>query len=147
VAARALVQQVVRMSSRLDTICPSHTLWPLDRARAARTAALQTIRDGLLSAADLAALLPDHGRLAPGALLALVDSAALRCTTTSAPALPPQAAPRTSAPAPVHAPAPEPTRTGAPQPVHPDPAPHPAPATAPQAASGATLRRDERTDA
>jgi hypothetical protein len=30
-------------------------LFPLDRARAAQVAALQTIRDGLLSAADLAA--------------------------------------------------------------------------------------------
>src|SRR5215212_10017386 len=63
-AARALVQQVVRMASRLATLCPSHRLWPLDAARAARTAALQTIRDGLLSASDLAALLPGSGRRA-----------------------------------------------------------------------------------
>ncbi len=76
-AARALVQQVVRMASRLATLCPSHKLWPLDAARAARTACLQTIRDGLLSASELAALLPAGGRLTPGELLALVDSAAL----------------------------------------------------------------------
>jgi len=79
VEARALVQQVVRMASRLNSSCPSHRLWPLDAARAARTAALQTIRDGLLSAAELATLLPAD-RLTPGALLALVDSAALGLT-------------------------------------------------------------------
>jgi hypothetical protein len=88
VAARALVQQVIRMSSRLSTVCPSRpllgwlpVLFPFDRARAARVAALQTIRDGLLDAADLAALLPqDARRLDAGALLALVDRAALQCT-------------------------------------------------------------------
>jgi hypothetical protein len=85
VAARALVQQLIRMSSRLSTVCPSpHLLgWlPFNRARAARVAALQTIRDGLLSAAELASLLPTDARtLDPGALLGLVDRAALRCTT------------------------------------------------------------------
>ncbi|WP_327640027.1 DUF2637 domain-containing protein [Kribbella sp. NBC_00482] len=81
-SARALVQQVVRMASRLATLCPSRKLWPFDAARAARTAALQTIRDGLLSANQLAALLPAGGRLAPGELLALVDSAALGLTDT-----------------------------------------------------------------
>ena len=65
-AARALVQQVVRMASRLATLCPSHKLWPFDAARAARTACLQTIRDGLLSASELAALLPATGRLDAG---------------------------------------------------------------------------------
>ncbi|MFG1820711.1 DUF2637 domain-containing protein [Kribbella sp. NPDC049174] len=84
-AARALVQQVVRMASRLATLCPSQKLWPFDAARAARTAALQTIRDGLLSAGELAALLPATGRLTPGELLALVDSAALGLTATSTP--------------------------------------------------------------
>jgi hypothetical protein len=84
VEARALVQQVVRMASRLNSICPSHRLWPLDSARAARTAALQTIRDGLLSAGELAALLPAD-RLTPGGLLALVDSAALGLTGTAGP--------------------------------------------------------------
>jgi hypothetical protein len=85
-AARALVQQVVRMASRLATLCPSRKLWPLDAARAARTAALQTIRDGLLSASELAALLPAAGRLTPGELLALVDSAALGLTEPTTPA-------------------------------------------------------------
>ncbi|MGW1344682.1 DUF2637 domain-containing protein [Kribbella sp. NPDC002412] len=80
-AARALVQQVVRMASRLATLCPSHKLWPFDAARNARTACLQTIRDGLLSAGDLAKLLPATGPLTPGELLALVDSAALGLTT------------------------------------------------------------------
>jgi len=83
--ARALVQQVVRMASRLATLCPSHKLWPLDAARAARTACLQTIRDGLLSASELAALLPGAGRLSPGELLALVDSAALGLTMPGKP--------------------------------------------------------------
>jgi hypothetical protein len=87
IAARALVQQLIRMSSRLRTICPSRPglgWWPFDGARSARTAALQTIRDGLLSSSELAALLPTTGsqadRLTPGALLALVDAAALRTT-------------------------------------------------------------------
>jgi len=84
VAARALVQQVVRMASRLESICPSRKTWPLDSARAARTAALQTIRDGLLSAGELATLLPTAGRLTPGELLALVDSAALGLTSPTA---------------------------------------------------------------
>jgi hypothetical protein len=87
-AARALVQQVVRMASRLATLCPSRRLWPLDAARAARTACLQTIRDGLLSASELAALLPAGGRLAPGELLALVDTAALGLTASVRPAEP-----------------------------------------------------------
>jgi hypothetical protein len=87
-AARALVQQVVRMASRLATLCPSHKLWPLDAARAARTACLQTIRDGLLSASELAALLPAGRRLTPGELLALVDSAALGLTSPEEPGEP-----------------------------------------------------------
>ncbi|MDX2971101.1 DUF2637 domain-containing protein [Kribbella solani] len=82
-SARALVQQVVRMASRLATLCPSRKAWPFDAARAARTAALQTIRDGLLSASELAGLLPAGGRLTPGELLALVDSAALGLTGSS----------------------------------------------------------------
>ncbi|WP_433019980.1 DUF2637 domain-containing protein [Kribbella sp. CA-294648] len=85
-AARALVQQVVRMASRLATLCPSRKLWPFDAARAARSACLQTIRDGLLSASELAALLPGAGRLTPGELLALVDSAALGLTNAGQPA-------------------------------------------------------------
>lgn len=87
-AARALVQQVVRMASRLATLCPSRKLWPFDAARAARTACLQTIRDGLLTASALAALLPGAGRLTPGELLALVDSAALGLANPGQPADP-----------------------------------------------------------
>jgi len=83
-AARALIQQVIRMASRLRSVCPGR--WPLGRARAARAAALQTIRDGLLSAETLAGLLPDDGhQLEPGELLALVDQAALHCTAPAAP--------------------------------------------------------------
>lgn len=74
--ARALVQQVVRMRSRLRSVCPNG--WhPFDGARPARTAALHTIRDGLLTAAEVAALLPDADRLTPSALLARIDRAAL----------------------------------------------------------------------
>ncbi|MDX3003246.1 DUF2637 domain-containing protein [Kribbella solani] len=97
-AARALVQQVVRMASRLATLCPSRKAWPLDAARAARTAALQTIRDGLLSASELAGLLPAGGRLTPGELLALVDSAALGLTSTSTPDEPTTETPSTGTP-------------------------------------------------
>jgi hypothetical protein len=82
-AARALIQLVIRMASRLRTVCPGR--WPLGRARAARAAALQTIRDGLLSAETLAGLLPHDGvRLQPGVLLALVDQAALQRTAPAA---------------------------------------------------------------
>ncbi|GAA1531149.1 DUF2637 domain-containing protein [Kribbella lupini] len=82
VAARALVQQVVRMSSRLNTVCPSRRVLPIDSARAARSAALQTIRDGLLTAGQLAALLPTTDRMTAGELLAVVDSAALGLPVT-----------------------------------------------------------------
>jgi hypothetical protein len=170
-AARALVQQVVRMASRLATLCPSRKLWPLDAARAARTAALQTIRDGLLSAGGLAALLPAGGRLTPGELLAVVDTAALGLTApgeaveavtsgSSRAATEHDGAPlwlvayllgalRTeSASAPVH-PA---TRTAPPAPVHKNthssaPAPvHPANRTAVHADPVAAPASDDRTD-
>jgi hypothetical protein len=82
VAARALVQQVTRMESRLRAVCPGGR-WPFGGARLARAAAVQTVRDGLLGAADLAALLPPPGQaLTPGDLLALVDGAALGLTST-----------------------------------------------------------------
>jgi hypothetical protein len=166
VRARALVQQVVRMASRLNSICPSHRLWPLDSARAARAAALQTIRDGLLSAAELAALLPAD-RLTPGALLALVDSAALGLTAPAGTAdehdspeqvgvplslvgmvagalrpAPVQPGSRTDATAPVQA-------TGAvhtPAPVH---APHrtePEQSTTPPAPAVSRTKRDDEAD-
>lgn len=125
VATRALVQQLIRMSSRLRAVCPTRPAlrwigwlgWlpivsAVGPAAAARRAALQTVRDGLLTSAELAALLPNgqatDGRhsdssagaqLSPGALLAIVDNAALRCT--------PQPAPASDL-----------ARTGAPQPVH-----------------------------
>ena len=77
-AARVLVQQVTRMSSRLRAVCPGdRPWWPFGPVQAARSAAVHTVRDGLLSAADLAALLPAVGTLTPGELLALVDAAAL----------------------------------------------------------------------
>jgi hypothetical protein len=169
-AARALVQQVVRMASRLATLCPSRKLWPLDAARAARTACLQTIRDGLLSASDLAALLPATGRLSAAELLALVDSAALEPTRPTEPVeaatdeeaepTAPQGAPvwliayllgalqTGSASAPVH----PWTRTAPPAPVH-RAAPSGAPALV-HAASRSTARTesvaghatDDRTD-
>jgi hypothetical protein len=145
VAARALVQQLIRMSSRLQTVCPSQPLrgWsPFDRPQAARAAALQTIRDGLLSAHELAALLPtDETQLPPGALLAVVDGAALRCTAPDTPL-------RRSA---SHR-----GRTSAPEPVHTDgttdrtiSAPRQPALTAPTAptVSGPGLRsRDDRSD-
>ena len=78
IATRALVQQVVRMASRLSSVCPSKPGWlPIGAAQSARSAALQCIRDGLLTARDLAGLLPIDRQLTPGELLALVDRAAL----------------------------------------------------------------------
>jgi hypothetical protein len=149
VAARALVQQVVRMASRLRTICPSPPLlgWsPLGSARAARSAVLQTIRDGLLSAGELAAQLPDDGsRLTPGALLALVDRAALRTALPTTNRITDRTASRTATADPVHRRAPDPERTSAPPAVHPartatapaDPAPA-APATGAAGRAGRT---------
>ncbi len=143
VAARALVQQVIRMSSRLSTICPSRPLlgsFPFERARSARVAALQTIRDGLLSAADLAALLPrDSTRLDAGALLALVDRAALQCTANvPAGRTDDCTATRTGS----ATSAPDADRTGAPEPVQPS-----GPAnSAPSSGGAGRAGRDERTD-
>ena len=149
VAARALVQQLIRMSSRLQAVCPSPPLrgrCPFDRAYAARAAALQTIRDGLLTAHELATLLPsDEAQLAPGALLALVDGAALAHSATPA------------ATSPVHRSADHPVVTSAPEAVHASrtasrttgrtaSAPRtPAPA-APTAPGSGPRGRDERTD-
>jgi Protein of unknown function (DUF2637) len=142
VAARALVQQLIRMSSRLQAVCPSPSLrgrWPLDQAYAARAAALQTIRDGLLTAHELATLLPTgETKLSPAALLALVDGAALAHAGT------------TGATAPVHRSAHHPALTSAPEPVHPTRtadrtgnAPrHPAPATP----TSGLRAKDDRTD-
>lgn len=83
IETRALVQQVVRMASRLASVCPSKPGWlPIGAARGARSAALQCIRDGLLTARDLAGLLPTDRHLTPGELLALVDRAALGLPTS-----------------------------------------------------------------
>lgn len=118
VAARALVQQVVRMGSRLATVCPSYRLWPWDSARAARSAALQTIRDGLLTASGLAGRLPSSGRLTAGQLLALVDSAALESSRPVRDAAPVPAPERPVVPvpakkaAPVKSKAPSPVKSG-----------------------------------
>jgi hypothetical protein len=93
-----LTTSIIRMSSRLRAVCPGR--WPLGRARAARTAALQTVRDGLLSAETLAGLLPeDGGRLHSGALLALVDQAALQRTAPAAPERTASGAPARTEPA------------------------------------------------
>jgi hypothetical protein len=81
VQARALVQQLVRLSSRLRMVCRIRRGWPFGQARRARAAALQVVRDGLLTAGQLADLLPAEGqRIAPPLLLARVDQAALRPT-------------------------------------------------------------------
>lgn len=104
IAARALVQQLLRLSSRLRMVCPSSRPWPFGQARQARNAALQIVRDGLLTAGQLADLLPTDGtRLSPAVLVAKVDQAALRCTAptrTSAPTsrTDQQSGTRTSAP-------------------------------------------------
>ena len=118
-AARALIQQVIRMASRLGTVCPGR--WPFGRARAARAAALQTIRDGLLSAETLASLLPDDGdQLEPGTLLALVDQAALQRTAPAAAQCTAAGAPRCTAVG-----APECTGSAAPGPTTRRLPPHP----------------------
>lgn len=99
VAARVLVQQMVRTGSRLAAVCPSRPAWvPVGRARAARSAALQAIRDGLLSAANVAQLLP-AGSIAPAELLALIDRAALGLPTDALDAAAPGGAHRPVRPA------------------------------------------------
>jgi hypothetical protein len=147
VAARALVQQVIRMSSRLSTVCPSRPLLgrlPFDKARAARVAAVQTIRDGLLEAADLAALLPhDARRLDAGALLALVDRAALQCTANSPGGrTDDRTATRTGERTGSATSAPAGDRTSAPEPVQPSRPANPASSSGGPGRAG----RDERSD-
>jgi len=122
VAARALVQQLVRLSSRLRMICRSNRPWPFDQARRARSAALQVVRDGLLTASQLADLLPTDGqRVAPAVLLARIDQAALRYTapaSTDAPEAPGADAPNAPvavAPEAPEAVAPEAGEAGAPE--------------------------------
>src|SRR6266540_1548418 len=143
VAARLLIQQCLRMASRLRAVCPSGR-WPLDGARSARAAALQTIRDGLLSAAELAALLPAGDRLDPGELLAIVDAAALTRTTPTTLGAPTD---RTGG-APVHRTDPAPhTRTSAPDLVRTEPATDRTGDPAPDDPGDShRAGRDERTD-
>jgi len=110
---------------------------------------LQTIRDGLLPAVDLAALLPaGDERLTAAELLALVDGAALT-RTAGAPLDRTGGAPvQRTDPAPqARTGAPEPVRTDRTAPVGGDPAPH-APATAAPDPALVEHRvgRDERTD-
>lgn len=91
VAARVLVQQMVRTSSRLTAVCPSRPGWlPVGRAHAARSAALHAIRDGLLTAADVAQLLPVD-RLGAAELLARIDRTALGLPTGSSTGAPVEA--------------------------------------------------------
>lgn len=112
IAARATVQQMIRTSSRLAAVCPSHPGWlPAGRARAARSAAMHAIRDGLLTAADVAQLLPTDGSTTPGELLALVDRAALGLPTINAP--------EAGAPVAVHQPVHPGAGAGAPEAVQP----------------------------
>jgi len=125
VAARALVQQLVRLSSRLRMVCKGTRPWPFGQTRRARTAALQVVRDGLLTASQLAELLPAEGqRVAPAVLLARVDQAALRSTAPAsadapeagapeAPATAVSAAPGAGAPKAVKAGAPDASLSGA----------------------------------
>lgn len=76
--ARAAIQQSIRARSQLLIICPSAWWSPLDAARRARSAALQTVRDGLLTAADVVKLLPaGDTRMEPVTLLMAINSAAL----------------------------------------------------------------------
>jgi hypothetical protein len=80
-AARALVQRSIRARSQLLIICPSPWWSPLGAARRARAAALQTVRDGLLSAADVVELLPTgHARMEPVELLMAINRRALSLT-------------------------------------------------------------------
>lgn len=119
VAARALIQQMVRTGSRLAAVCPSRPAWlPVGHAHAARSAAMHATRDGLLSAADVAQLLPTDG-IAAAELLALIDRAALGLPTGDD-----GAAGGTVAPAGVH----RPVRPSGAESVHrPDPVSAPAP--------------------
>jgi hypothetical protein len=71
--ARRHVQQTTRLRSRLRVVCPGRSV----AARAARRAALATVRDLVLAPADLARQLPG-GTLPAAELLLLVDQAALR---------------------------------------------------------------------
>ncbi len=76
-AARTLIKQVERTASRLSAVCPSTPGWlPFGPAHSARAVALDAILEGLLTRAEVSALLPaDDSRLSPAELLARIDRA------------------------------------------------------------------------
>lgn len=137
VAARALVQQMVRTGSRLAAVCPSRPAWlPLGRAHAARSAALHAIRDGLLTAADVAQLLPGDP-IDPAELLARIDRTALGLPTGS----------NTGAPVEAHRPVHQTASDSASEPVRPvASAPVPTPATESTPAAPAAQASDAPPD-
>lgn len=76
--ARAAIQRSIRARSQLQIICPSPWYAPLGAARGARSAALQSVRDGLLTAAQVVELLPGgEATMKPLELLKVVNRAAL----------------------------------------------------------------------
>ncbi len=78
VTARAAIQRAIRARSQLQIICPSPWYAPLGAARGARSAALQTIRDGLLRPDEVIGLLPEgQARMGAVELLVAVNRAAL----------------------------------------------------------------------
>lgn len=77
--ARVLIQQSIRARSQLLIICPSPWWAPIGAASRARAAALQTVRDGLLSAAQVVELLPEgRERMAPVELLMVINRRSLQ---------------------------------------------------------------------
>lgn len=76
--ARAAIQRSIRARSQLQIICPAPWYAPLGAARGARSAALQTIRDGLLQPHEVIGLLPEgRARMDAVELLVAVNRAAL----------------------------------------------------------------------
>lgn len=76
--ARAAIQRSIRARSQLQIICPAPWFAPLGAARGARSAALQTIRDGLLQPHEVIGLLPEgRARMDAVELLVAVNRAAL----------------------------------------------------------------------
>jgi hypothetical protein len=82
--ARAAIQRSIRARSQMQIICPAPWYAPLGAARSARSAALQTVRDGLLTAAQVVELLPEgQERMGAVELLVAVNRAALAIDTTA----------------------------------------------------------------
>lgn len=83
--ARAMIQQSIRARSQLLIICPSPWWALIGAAQRARAAALQTVRDGLLTAADVVELLPNGElRMAPVELLMAVNRRSLQLPVAAA---------------------------------------------------------------